>query len=116
MQSWISANIRRQIITWRYCKRYNREVNNSIEAFLALGGYPFTRLSFEDIVERPEATLDQLNRFLSMGLTMQDLQAVYTKPLRRRARGPRDLLLASAIHAKNYAVRIDGPRAPRAST
>jgi hypothetical protein len=110
MQSWISANIRRQIITWGYCKRYNREVNNSIEAFLALNELPYTKLSFEDIVERPEPTLEQLNRFLGTSLTLADLQAVYTKPLRKRARGPRDLLVASAIHAKNYAVRIDGVR------
>jgi hypothetical protein len=116
MQSWISANIRRQIITWAYCKRYNSQVNNSIEAFLELGRLPSTRLSFEDIVERPEATLDQLNRFLSTSLTMEDLKGVYTKPLHRRARGKRDLLLASVIHAKNYAERIDGasPEAPGA--
>jgi hypothetical protein len=110
MQSWISANIRRQIITWSYCKAYNREVNASIEAFLALDDLPYTKVSFEDIVERPEATLDKLNAFLSMNLRMEDLQAVYTKPLRKRARGTRDFLLASAIHAKNYAERIDGSR------
>ena len=108
MQSWISANIRRQIITWSYCKAYNRAVNASIEAFLEIGDLPYTKLSFEDIVERPEATLEQLNRFLSMNLRMEDLQAVYTKPLRKRARGVGDLLLATAIHAKNYAERIDG--------
>jgi len=110
MQSWISANIRRQIITWTYCKRYNRDVNHSIEAFLTLGRRPYTKLSFEDIVERPQLALEQMNRFLSMNLTMQDLRAVYTKPLHRRARGLPDLLLASAIHAKNYAERIDGRR------
>jgi hypothetical protein len=54
--------------------------------------------------------LDQMNRFLSMDLTLQDLQAVYDGPLHRRARGLPDLLLASAIHAKNYAERIDGRR------
>ena len=108
MQSWISANIRRQIITWGYCKRYNREVNTSIEAFLALNRLPFTKLSFEDIVEHPEATIEQLNAFLGTSLRMEDLLAVYTKPLGKRARGPRDLLLASAIHAKNFGERIDG--------
>jgi len=117
MQSWISANMRRQIITWRYLRRYNREVNNSIEAFLALDRLPYTRLSFEDIVERPEATLAQLNGFLGTQLTMEDLRATYTKPLRKRARGARDFLLASAIHAKNYAERIDGVRrSPTPST
>jgi hypothetical protein len=110
MQSWISANMRRQIVTLDYLRRYNREVNHSIDAFLALDHLPYTRLSFEDIVERPEATLDQLNGFLGTQLTMDDLRAIYTKPLRKRARGLRDFLVASAIHAKNYAVRIDGAR------
>lgn len=110
MQSWISANMRRQIITWRYLRQYNRAINGSIEAFLALNELPYTRLSFEDIVERPEPTLEQLNRFLGTQLTLNDLRTVYTKPLQKRARGARDLLVAAAIHAKNYAVRIDGVR------
>lgn len=110
MQSWISANIRRQIITWSYCKRYNQSVNDSIEAFLTLNHLTHARLTFEDLIERPEPTLAMLNRFLSLELSVGDLEAVYAGRLGRRPRGARDLLLAAAIHAKNYAERIDGTR------
>jgi len=113
LQCWISANIRRQIISYRYCKLYNQQINTSIEAFLELNALPYLRLSFEDLVVRPEPTLGQLNRFLAVDLTLDDLRAVYNKPLYRKARGARDFLLASAIHAKNYFERIDGTRIPK---
>lgn len=40
MQSGNSATLRRRIVTCDYRKRYNREVNNSIPAFLALASCP----------------------------------------------------------------------------
>ncbi len=110
LQSWISANIRRQIISYRYCKLYNQQVNSSIEAFLEINALPYLRLSFEDLVVRPAPTLDRLNRFLSVNLRLDDLRAVYDKPLYRKARGVKDLLLAGAIYAKNYSARIDSSR------
>ena len=107
LQSWISANIRRQIIGYRYCKRYNAVVNASIEAFLETNTLPYVHLSFEDLVQRPEEALDRLNAFLGVRLVLDDLCAVYNGPLYRSARGAGDFALAAAIHGKNYLQRID---------
>jgi hypothetical protein len=115
LQLWISANIRRQIIGYRYSKRYNAQVNASIEAFLEMNALPYVKLSFEDLVLRPEAALDGLNAFLGSRLDLADLRAVYHAPLYRSARGVGDLALAAAIHGKNYLERIDERTALRRS-
>lgn len=107
LESWISANIRRQIISYGYCKQYNAQVNASIQAFLEENALPHTHLSFEDLVLRPDTTLATLNDFLGTRLRLEDLRTAYDKPLYRQPRGFRDLLLASAIHGKNYFQRID---------
>jgi hypothetical protein len=107
LQSWISANMRRQIIGYRYCKRYNGQVNTSIEAFLELNALSYTRLSFEELVMYPEETMGRLNDFLGMRLALDDLRAAYDKPLYRTPHGLRDLALAVAIHGKNYFERVD---------
>ena len=107
LQSWISANVRRQIIGYGYCKRYNGQVNASIEAFLELNALSYTRLSFEELVMHPEETIGRLNDFLGTRLALDDLHAAYDKPLYRTPRGLRDLALAAAIHGKNYFERID---------
>jgi hypothetical protein len=106
LQSWISANLRRQIIGYRYCKRYNAQVNDSTRAFLELNELPYMQLSFEDLVLRPQRALERLNAFLDLRLGIDDLRAAYDKPL-YRTRGVRDFMLAAAIHGKNYAERID---------
>jgi hypothetical protein len=51
-----------------------------------------------------------LDAFLGLRLGLEDLRACYDKPLYRNSRGIRDLLLASAIHGKNYFGRIDEAR------
>ena len=107
LQSWISANMRRQIIGYRFCKRYNAEVNTSIQAFLELNALPYLRLSFEDLVMHPEETIGRLNDFLGTRLALDDLRAAYDGPLYRRARGFHDLVIAAAVHSKNYFERID---------
>jgi hypothetical protein len=58
------------------------------------------------------SSLERLNAFLGLRLTLDHLKASYGKPLRKPARGLRDLLLASAIHGKNCFQRIDRTRAP----
>lgn len=110
LQSWISANLRRQIIGYRYCKHYNAQVNMSIQAFLELSALAYMKLSFEELVLRPEATVARLNDFVGTRLSLADLRAAYDKPLYRTSRGLRDLLVAAAIHGKNYAERIDARR------
>jgi hypothetical protein len=112
MQAWISANLRRQIVGYRYCKWYNARVNDSIQAFLEVDALPYLQLSFEDLIVRPQVTLERLNAFLDLKLTLDDLRSAYDRPLYRTSRGVRDFLLAAAIHGKNYASRIDGPRLP----
>jgi hypothetical protein len=110
LQGWISATTRRIVMSYEYYRQHEGQVNASIEAFLELNGLPYTRLSFEQLLLAPGPTLDQLNKFLDLNLTLADLKSVYNRPLYRKSRGLRDFLVASAIYCKNYFQRVElGP-------
>jgi len=107
LQGWISATTRRIVMSYRYHRQYEGHVNTSIEAFLELNGLPYTRVSFEQLLLAPELTLDKLNDFLDLKLTLEDLKSVYNGRLYRKSRGLRDFLVASAIYGKNYFQRVE---------
>ncbi len=105
LQSWISTTIRRQIHSYGYAKRYTEQVRASILEFLGRHGLPHLELTFEGLVMHPERTVQALNDFLGTGLTMDDVRAVYNKPLYKRPRGTLDFLKAVSIYLKNYSSR-----------
>jgi hypothetical protein len=104
-QAWISMIIRRQIWTYACCKRYAHQINASIEQFLRDSGTNYHELCFEELIVRPHETISALNGFLGTHLGVEDLEAIYTKPLYRRPRGFGDFVKASLIYAKNYGSR-----------
>lgn len=108
-QAWITANLRRHVQSVAFTRAYNDGITASNLRFLHQHGLPSLSLSFEDLLLKPEATLEQLNAFAEVQLTLADLQRVCRLPLRRRSRGLKDLLVASLIYAKNYGER-DGRR------
>lgn len=107
LQGWMSTTRRRIVMSYGYYRQYEGQINASIEAFLELNGLPYMRVSFEQLLLVPESTLDQLNNFLDLKLTLEDLQSVYNRPLYRKSRGLRDFLVASAIYGKNYFQRVE---------
>ena len=107
LQSWISANIRRQIQSYRYVKYYNDRVNESIKNFLSDNSLPHLHLQYEELVLGPDAAIAKLNGYLSTHLGVEDLQAVYNKPLYKNPRSFWDLLKAGSIYVKNYSRRLD---------
>jgi hypothetical protein len=110
LQGWISTTTRRIVMSYADYRQHEEQVNASIEAFLELNGLPYTRLSFEQLLQVPEPTLDQLNKFLDLSLTIEDLKSMYNRPLYRKSRGLRDFLVASAIYGKNYFQRVEPGR------
>lgn len=105
LQTWISTTIRRQIHSYEYSKKYTAQVHDSIGGFLREFDRPHLDVQFEELVMHPESVVGKLNDYLDISLTMDDVHAVYTKPLRRMPRGKRDLLKASLIYLKNYRSR-----------
>ncbi|MDP2902546.1 MAG: hypothetical protein Q8N96_05505 [Methylovulum sp.] len=105
-QRWISELLRRNIQSFSYCKHYNDAINRLIRQFVADHQLPCCELLFDDLIERPEATLDSVNAFLGCMLTLDDLQGVYNKPLYMKTRGLKHLGLALLIYMKNYWVRL----------
>lgn len=106
LQSWISCVMKRQILSYQYCRRYSATVNSSIRAFLEENGLTYEQLSFEDVVVRPEQTVAKLNAFLGTSLSLADVQEVYHKPLYRKPRALSDLFKAGAIYVKNWSERV----------
>lgn len=104
-QTWISTLLMRQIHSYSYCQRYTEQVNNSIVDFLSKNKADFIKVGFEDLICHPELAIAQLNRFLNTSLSVDDLKAVYHKPLYKKPRGFLDLARAMLIYIKNYNMR-----------
>jgi hypothetical protein len=108
MQSWISSILRRQIISYRYSKRYEARISQSIEEVLAENKRPYVHVAYEELIQRPDQAIGRLNEYLGTTLTVDDLKAIYRKPLYRN---PRSSLVkhmkALLIYLKNYSERLD---------
>ena len=102
MQRWISVNLRRQIQSYDYCRSYTSNVNSTIQRIIQEHQLMHFGLNFDDLLTKPEDTLDQLNQFLGTELNMDDLRRVYNKELYKKARGLLDFVKASLIYVKNY--------------
>jgi hypothetical protein len=105
LQAWISLTIRRQIQEFGYLKSYLDRIRATVRNFLVEQGAEHIELVYEDLLLRPEQTIDTLNRFIGASLEIADLQAVYRGRLYRKSRGIGDALKAGLIHAKNYRAR-----------
>lgn len=104
-QTWISTLLMRQIHSYSYCQKYTEQVNNSIVDYLSENKADFVKIGFEDLVCRPESTIEELNQFLDISLSSDDLRAVYHKPLYKKPRGFFDFIRAILIYVKNYNTR-----------
>jgi hypothetical protein len=105
LQSWISYNLRRQVQSYGYARRYCQQIEAVIAQFLDERGLERHEMLFDDLIVRPQATLESLNAFLGTKLEVADLQAVYNQPLHRAPRSSLDLVKAALIYARNYGER-----------
>ncbi len=105
VQAWVSANVGRHVQGWRYTQNDNGSITQSNLAFLREAGLPFLKFSFEDLLLRPEPTLEALGRHLDLSLSMEQLQLVCRLPLYRRSKSGLDFAKALAILIKNFGER-----------
>jgi len=101
-QAWITSNLRRHIQSYAFTRDYNAAITESIKKFLNEKQQEFIEFEFEDLQLTPEKTVEALNRFLDLSLTMDDLKSVYKFPLYKKTRGLKDKLTAWLIYLKNY--------------
>ena len=108
MQVWISSLLRRQITTYRYTCSHEDKINRSMVQFLQDNRLCYLHLKYEELIERPEETIDRLNKHLDSTLTLQDLQRTYKGALHKRPRYHlRRQFKAMLIYLKNYSQRLD---------
>ena len=102
--------------SYRYSRNYEQSIQASVLRFFQENSLLYLRVRYEDLIVRPAETIRGLNDFLSTSLTVEDLKAVYHKPLYK---SPKSSLVkhlkAAVIYLKNYAERLDLPveRRPR---
>jgi hypothetical protein len=106
LQAWVSCNLRRQIQSYGYMKRYSDAVESTARGFLQASGAPWLDVVYENLLLRPEAELARLSEFCERRLDILHLKSIYAGALHRRNRGPRDFLLAGLVYAKNYRERL----------
>jgi hypothetical protein len=106
MQAWISWNIRREIQSFEYAKRYTEQVVGAMRQFLQEHGLQHIHVRYEDLICQPESTLGRINQFIGSGLTLDDLSRVYRGPLRKKTHGIVNFAKAGLIYLKNYEERF----------
>jgi hypothetical protein len=89
--------------SYGYAKKYCQQIEASIARFLDERKLSRLELLFDDLIVRPEGTLEKINQYLGTRLTVSDLQAVYNQPLYRAPRNALDFLKAGLIYARNFA-------------
>jgi|HubBroStandDraft_1064217.scaffolds.fasta_scaffold170186_1 hypothetical protein len=106
--SWVSSILRRHIRSYGSAKRYEQSIRDSLAEFLKSNNLPFIHITFENLVVRPEDTIRQLNAHVGTTLTVEDLRAIYKKPLYKAPRSSTfDYIRAVLIYVKNYSERLD---------
>lgn len=107
-RAWVSMTLRRVIQSYGAFKRYESAIERSNLEFVNAYGIDVLRISFDELICKPENSLDRLNRFLGTDLSLADLQTVYQSKLYRAPRGSLlDLMKAVLIYAKNRSDRGD---------
>jgi hypothetical protein len=106
MQAWISWNIRREIQSFEYAKRYSEQVMRETRRFLQEQACGHLHVRYEDLICTPEATLRRLNTYLGCTLALDDLSRVYKGRLRRKTHGWANFTKAGMIYLKNYEERV----------
>ena len=77
-------------------------------SFLKEQQIPYLHVSYEGLIVNPGETIDQLNQYLGIDLSVADLKAVYHKPLYKNPRSSwMKHMKAMMIYAKNYPERLD---------
>jgi hypothetical protein len=104
-QMWLSTTLRRQIQTFDYLQRYVDGIVGSVKAYLEDSGGQYLSLEYEELILRPEPAIAQINQLLGTELVLDDLAAVYTKPLYQNPRSFWEYSKAMLIYAKNYGQR-----------
>jgi hypothetical protein len=108
IQVWISALLRGQIRTYRHSSLYEKRIEQSFVDFLQKNGLPYIHLRYEDLIIRPAREVARLNRHLDTNLTVDDLRAVYHKPLHKNPRNSAlNHMKAILIYFKHYSRRLD---------
>jgi hypothetical protein len=111
LQAWTSANLRRHVQSYRFTAAYNGGITRSNLHFVESIGARHLTLSFEDLLLRPESTLQGINDLLDARLAMADLREVCHLRLGRRSRGAADIATAILIYLRNYRERDGRGRA-----
>lgn len=104
-QAWISSNLRRHIQSMKFTRDYNHGITSSLKKFLDDYNQDYLEFKFEDLLLQPESTINSMNKFLDINLTMSDVKSVYKYPLYKKTRSFKDKMLALAIYLKNYGER-----------
>lgn len=105
---WVSTTLRRQIRSYRSLTRYEKSVENSILTFLQGNRIEYLHTTYEQLITRPEETIDRLNAYIGSNLAIDDLESLYQGELYRTPRNsPVDFLKAILIYMKNYSERWD---------
>jgi hypothetical protein len=106
-QSWVSATSRRLIRSYGHVKLYERKIEESILEFLEENRLPYLHISYEDLIVRPEPCIARLNRCLGTTLTVEDLRAIYRRPLYQSPGSSwPGIAKAVLIYLKNYRDRV----------
>jgi hypothetical protein len=107
-QLWVSTVLRGQIVSYANSKRFEQQVVKSAVGFLESNKVSYIRLKYEDLIVQPLETIAKLNQHLETTLTLNDLKAVYHKPLYKTP-GNSVMSFGKAVlkYFKNYSERLD---------
>src|SRR5262249_53170081 len=96
-QTWVSLTVRRQIQTRAYLRHYFSGLHGAIIDFFDTYRLSHLDMVYEDLLVRPEETIQHLSTFLETDISMEHLRRIYKGPLYQKQRGLMDAIKAYLI-------------------
>ena len=109
-QLWVSTVRRGQIVSYGDSKRFEKQILASAAGFLKSNQISYLSLRYEELIVQPVETIAKLNTYMEANLTLDDLKAIYHKPLYQiPGNSVLDFSKAVLKYFKNYSERMRIP-------
>jgi hypothetical protein len=102
---WISLQNKRQIVSYSYLKYKESETRNELGNFLERQGLDYFLLCYDKLIEQPDNAISDINQYLNVSLSIDDLERVYKGRLGDKTWNYMKLVLAILIFFKNIHFR-----------
>jgi hypothetical protein len=102
IQGWTSAALRYSIRSPVQSYKYRQGIRRYLVDFTESENADYLEVLYEDLIQRPEQTIERLNHLASSDLTASDFYSIFRGTPGRRQHGAKDIIRATLLYLANF--------------